>query len=248
MKKSLTLILFVLQYTTVTVCKEVHVVPLYQERLTGRWCGLFARDAGGLWSTFKQTMADGTDALTCALRALKEQTNGVYSLDKQSMQKVCAEITLNNGDVVCCLPVKHMTIPLLQRKMVSSVEQDTKKDNYIWLPMEDLLAHTTIVRMARNLMLQYKFDGATKALFKNHWLSFLQPHLNASVNREKALALAAKKARPKVACTTTKVVKPAAKLVKVEKQPILNTAQRHNRFTTKALHVATRKPMTNYNV
>ncbi len=255
MKKIITLFLVILQYTTLIISKEVHIVPLYQERLTGKWCGLFGRDAGGLWSTFKQKIEQESDAdmLTSALQTLKEQTNGVYSFEKEGMQKLQSSIAFRSGDVVYCVPVEHMTIPMLQRKMVSSVDQDIRKDKFVWIPMEELLSRTTIVRTARNMKMRYKFDNFTKSVFNNHWESLLQPQLNAAVNREKALAYA-KRDEKKVAYRAKRVTKPAeqkpvVEIAKVQtKRNRLATSHRHNRYTTKSMKVAAKKPMKNSRV
>lgn len=228
MKKAIVIILFSLQYTSLLVAREVRVVPLYQERLTGKWCGLFAHDSGGMWSTIKQRMDGAGDALTCALEALKKQTNGVYSLDKETMQKFESSITLKNGDVLCCLPVKHMTVPVLQKKMIKSVEQDTQKDKFVWLPMEDVLSHVTVVKIIRNMTMRYKFETITRTVLKSYWESLLQPRLNAAVNREKALGIIAKKASvkssSKVVHRTKKELAPV-EIESVAKKPVIKIAR-----------------------
>lgn len=246
MKKVLMLILIIVQYTTVVISKEVYIIPVYQERLTGKWCGLFAHDAGGLWSMFKQKMVNETDPLASALQGLKEQTNGVYSYARNEKHKPHSLLTLNDGNVICCVPIQHMTIPMLQQKMVKSVDQDIRKDKFIWVPMEDLLARTTIVRSARNMTTRCKFDDFTKSIIKNYWESLLQPQLNASVNKEKALTVAAKRAPRKASIRVTQakeIAKPVSpkkpvgfkknmQIAKVQAKPAQSSApgKLHNRI------------------
>lgn len=190
MKKFLLLLLFIIQYSANTFSREAHVIPLYQERLTNKWCALFAHDAGGLWSMFSKEFVNDKDALTYAMQALKEQTNGVYSFSEENLYSTLA---LENGDKVYCVPVKHMTIPMLNKKVTSSVDQNVKKDKYLWLPIEDVLARNTVTKMARNVTSRYRFNTITKAVFKNYWEPYFQPDLNAQVNRHQALKCLEKK-------------------------------------------------------
>lgn len=214
--KKIILLISLIEYSAILFSKEVHVVPVYQERLTNKWCALFAHDAGGLWNMFKQEFDSNDNVFECAARALQEQTNGTYKFDSKDLQHQ-PSLTFNNGKlVVCCIPVKHMTLPMLNKKMASSLDQNVIKDKYLWLPVDDILARTTVVKTARNMTMRYKFDGITRAVFKQHWESYFQPRLNAQVNKQNALALLKKGKPVKMASISAPIPRPKNR-VSIEK-------------------------------
>lgn len=166
------------QYIIAAFGCEVHVIPVCKDTRTNIWSGLFGRNAGLDWSSFKQYCEFECDAAECAAQLLYHQTNGAYKVSKQDLEKI-AHVEVSNGSHIYCVAVDFISAPMLHKKMRKPLDPRLTKDQFAWIPMDELMRRRTVVKLAREHMLQYKFDNTFRRMLKDVWYTKILPELQA---------------------------------------------------------------------
>lgn len=166
------------QYISLAYGWEVRVLPVSRDPMTGQWNALFGHDVAGEWSDFKIEGTKEKKASFYAAQALEKQTHGAYRLSAKDIESSKASIRLANGDFLYAVPVNYISDPNLHKMMHRSVQRDLTKDFFVWLPMEELLQHRTVVKLFRGKEV-YKVDQKFRSLMLQHWNKELAPALNA---------------------------------------------------------------------
>jgi hypothetical protein len=167
-----------LQYTSVSFGREVRIVPVNKDAMTGHWNGLFGHDCTFGWGEFRQRITEEADIHLAIMQSLQKQTHGVYSLSIEQIKNAQSYVQLANGDVLYCIPVDYISAPMLHKKMEASAQRDLTKDKFVWLPIDELLRRRTLIKCARGKTSLFVFDWGIKNLMKTYWHTSLLPQLH----------------------------------------------------------------------
>lgn len=186
MKKLIFCIIAVyLQYSSLTYSWEVRVIPVYRDTMTGHWSGLFSHDIVYGWSEFRQKCFDEKGICSCISQMLSQQTNGAYIISPQIVEKIQSRSRLDNGDIIYCIPVEYISTAQLHKKMEESPERNLTNDKFAWIPIDEVLRHRTVVKVARGNSSLFVFDFDTRNIIKEFWPKKLLPALSADNPRKK---------------------------------------------------------------
>ena len=169
-----------LQYISLSYGWEAHVIPVYKDARTNQWSGLFGHNTYYGWSDFKQSFSKQKKAPHSAAQALNKQTNGAFNITVEQIKKIKSYTQLANGDRAYFVPVKYVSAPNLHKKMNETVECDITNDKFVWLSMDEVFRHRTVVKLARGKTSLFVFDYTIRNLIKENWYSKILPELNAA--------------------------------------------------------------------
>ncbi len=231
MKKTLTIAIFIiyLQFIAYGNAWQLRLIPLTKDTMTGEWSALLCHDLRyGCMELSKPMVLEAVNSSEIST-FFSVATNGSYAYSAQDLEKKCCSFRLSNGDLICYIPVPYISAGLINKKAHESSDLTVTKNNFVWLPIHEILQRRTIVKSAHGRSIAYMLELDIKKYFKEHWYTTVLPKMATAPMaplKDQPMNLAAKNVQrryevSKKMSSTNSVPhkKPVASPVKEPKQP-----------------------------